>query len=1089
MRRRKRREQPGAGRPDQVLQRNSARRAKFLFYATFVLGCFLAWRLYHVQIIQGPVLAARALEQQSAVFRVSAQRGAIYTSDNVLLARSLPSQSIYASPDVIADMGKTSAALGAVLGEPAAAVAARIREAPRYHVIAWKIPDAQAKAILALDLPGISVEQEMSGKRFLPSGRLASTILGFVGRDDDGLEGLEYEFDSLLRGSAGRMTMETDEFARSLPFAKPHYIVPPKTGYALVLTIDSYLQYACENVLRKTVKQFGAKDGTAMVMDPQTGALLAIANAPDYDVREFDRFSADARRDRAVMDAYEPGSTFKLVTAAAALESGKVTTRSFFPARNELEVGGSVIHNAEDGLMAGNGVSENLEEIIAKSHNVGAAEVGLAIGPAPDVPHDARLRLRRPDRRGSARRESRSRAGARRLERDVAADDVVRARHRDHADRAAARVRGDRQRRPAAAPARAQRYRRAGRARRVSLRPRSRAPRHELRRRPQRCAGSCAPSCCAAPAKESAQIPGYTTAGKTGTAQVAEGGRYVPGAYIASFVGFVPYEHPRYLILVKVDRPRGAIYGSVVAAPAFAEIARTAMLHAGVLPQATPPPERSQGGAGSGSRSSRSTERSLGGPAPPRRSKRYDPGGPGGDARRRDGGRTAGCGGHGGRARLALGEPRRRLRRPARRAPRRRRVRRRRDRARRECRRPGSRPRRRTAAAAGRSDGDRRGRRGAGALAARRRVLRQPVAGLLVAGVTGTNGKTTTTHAVAAILEAAGMPTRQDRNARRALRRRDVAAGQHDAARRSTCSARSPRCATRGARAVAMEVSSHALALGPRRRRARSPRGVLTNVTRDHLDFHGTFEAYAAAKRSLFDARRIRRTLLRRSARARVGARTSRRGAPVHDLRARVTAPTCGATAVETGAASARFAVDGARFSLPLPGRFNVRNALAALCVARRFGVADATSAAALAALPPRRRAAWSASAATGSTCSWITRTRPTRSTPCCGRRARWRADGSSSSSAAAASATAASARRWARSRPRSPTRLSSRATTRAPRTRERSRTRCSRASLPGARHFVRSRPALRDLPRDRRARARATSSSSPAKGTRPTRS
>ena len=590
MRRRKRREQPGAGRPDQVLQRNSARRAKFLFYATFALGCFLAWRLYHVQIIQGPALAAGALEQQSAVFRVSAQRGAIYTSDNVLLARSLPSQSIYASPDAIADMGKTSAALGAVLGEPAAAVAARIREAPRYHVIAWKIPDAQAKAILALDLPGISVEQEMSGKRFLPSGRLASTILGFVGRDDDGLEGLEYEFDSLLRGSAGRMTMETDEFARSLPFAKPHYIVPPKTGYALVLTIDSYLQYACENVLRKTVKQFGAKDGTAMVMDPQTGALLAIANAPDYDVREFDRFSSDARRDRAVTDAYEPGSTFKLVTAAAALESGKVTTRSFFPARNELEVGGSVIHNAEDGLMAGNGVSENLEEIIAKSHNVGAAEVGLAIGQRQmyrtmrafgfgdqtgvDLPGENPGIVPRLDDWSATSLPTMS------FGHGIAVTPIALLRAY------AAIANGGLLLRPhvlgdIVAPDGHVVYHYG---REVEHRVMSAATAATLR-------GFLRAVVLRGTAKDSAQIPGYSTAGKTGTAQVADGGRYVPGAYIASFVGFVPYEHPRYLILVKVDRPRGAIYGSVVAAPAFAEIARTAMLHAGVLPQATPPPE------------------------------------------------------------------------------------------------------------------------------------------------------------------------------------------------------------------------------------------------------------------------------------------------------------------------------------------------------------------------------------------------------------------------------------------------------------------------------------------------------------------
>src|SRR5581483_947955 len=113
---------------------------------------------------------------------------------------------------------------------------------------------------------------------FVPSGRLASTILGFVGHDDDGLEGIEYEFDGLLRGTRGLMTLETDEFARALPFAKPHWIEPPKTGNGLVLTIDSYLQYTTQRTLQETVTKFGGATGTAIVMDPNTGALLAVAN-------------------------------------------------------------------------------------------------------------------------------------------------------------------------------------------------------------------------------------------------------------------------------------------------------------------------------------------------------------------------------------------------------------------------------------------------------------------------------------------------------------------------------------------------------------------------------------------------------------------------------------------------------------------------------------------------------------------------------------------------------------------------------------------------------------------------------------------
>lgn len=589
MRRTKKQRDRNDGRPDQILARRSSFRAKVLFWGLFGLGCFLAWRLYDVQIVSGPVLAAKAMNQQSAVFRVSAERGSIYTSDGVLLARSLPSQSVYASPSAISDVKRTALAVAAVLHEPEAEVVARIREGPRYHVIAWKVADAQARALVDLNLQGISVEQEITGKRFVPSGRLASTLLGFVGRDDNGLEGIEYEFDGLLRGSKGLMTMETDEFARALPFAKPRYIEPPKPGDTVVLTIDSYLQYVTERVLRATVKQWGAESGSAIVMDPNTGALLAVANAPDYDVRAYERFPAESRRDRAVTDAYEPGSTFKLVTAAAALESHKVTTASLFPARDRLVVAGSTIHNAEDGFLAGTGSSESLADIVALSHNVGAAEVGLTIGRTRMYrmmrafgfgdPTDVDLPGENPGILPRLEDWSATSLPTMSFGHGVAITPIALARAY------AAIANGGLLLRPRVlgaivAPDGRVVYR-YGREveRRVMSRRTAATLRSFLRQVVLRGTGN-----------PTAQVPGYTTAGKTGTAQVAEGGRYLPGAYVASFVGFIPAERPRFLVLVKVERPRGAIYGGVIAAPAFAQIARTAMLHAGALPEPSPSP-------------------------------------------------------------------------------------------------------------------------------------------------------------------------------------------------------------------------------------------------------------------------------------------------------------------------------------------------------------------------------------------------------------------------------------------------------------------------------------------------------------------
>ncbi len=325
-------------------------------------------------------------------------------------------------------------------------------------------------------------------------------------------------------------------------------------------------------------------------MDPYSGALLAVANVPNYDVRSFQHFTPDQRRDRAVTDAYEPGSTFKLITATAALESHKVTTASMFPARDALEVGGSVIHNAEDGLMASAGGTESLETIIALSHNVGAAEVGLRIGPHAMYktmrafgfgdPTEVDLPGENPGILPPLDSWSATSLPTMSFGHGIAITPIALARAY------AAIANGGVLVRPRilgeiVGPDGNVIYRYG---REVERRVMSQATAKTLRSflREVVLHGTGNPT---------AQVPGYTTAGKTGTAQVAEGGGYLPGAYVASFVGFIPYEHPRFLILVKVERPRGEIYGSEVAAPAFAELARAAMLHAGYLPTPpTPPP-------------------------------------------------------------------------------------------------------------------------------------------------------------------------------------------------------------------------------------------------------------------------------------------------------------------------------------------------------------------------------------------------------------------------------------------------------------------------------------------------------------------
>jgi cell division protein FtsI/penicillin-binding protein 2 len=580
-----------ARRPAEAAVRASSRRAKVVFYLFFTLALVVGSRFFIVQVRDGKVLADRAYEQRLTTVDFAAVRGTIYDRDGAPLVRSLPSQSVYATTSDVSGAARTARSLAALLGDQSAAgIEAQLLAPSAYVLIDHKISRDRADAITKRALPGISIVPEETGVRFVPSGRLASTVLGFTGFDENGLDGVEYAFDSLLRGSPGRMVLEADEFGRAIPFAQPRVVVAAKAGHSLVLTLDSYLQYNTERVLRDTVAKWHAESGSAIVMDPETGEILALANAPDYDLRDYGRYSPDTRRDRAVADAYEPGSTFKLITAAAALDSGKVTTSDRFSKRDSLEVGGHTIHNAEDGFLAGGGGTESLEDIITYSHNVGAAEVGLRIGKKTLYDGLRRFGFGDPTFAGLPGENpgivpalpdwSATSLPTIAFGQGIATTPLAMARAY------CAIANGGLLLRPRILadildPDGRVVYRYQREIERRVMSPRTAATlRTFLRSVVVRGTG-----------KGAAEVAGYATAGKTGTAQIAENGFYVPGAYVASFIGLIPAESPRYVILVKIAKPRGSIYGGVVAAPAFAEIAKMAMLHAGVLPamRALPP--------------------------------------------------------------------------------------------------------------------------------------------------------------------------------------------------------------------------------------------------------------------------------------------------------------------------------------------------------------------------------------------------------------------------------------------------------------------------------------------------------------------
>jgi cell division protein FtsI/penicillin-binding protein 2 len=570
-------------------------RAKVSLAAVVALAGLLTLRLGVVQIHDGPRLARLALAQHDETVESFARRGAILDRNGGVLVRSLPSESIYAVPTDVADPHDAAVRLAPILHERTATLEEALRDRVQFRWLKRKVTHDVAERVRALTIPGIDTKSEETGLRFVASGRLASTVVGFTGTDENGLDGLEYAFDGLLRGTPGKMRIEADNFGHAIPFGETQIVERAVPGKTIETTLDPYLQFEAERLLRADVKTWHARSGSVIVMDPWTGELLAVANVPDFDPSRFAAYPSDAWRDRAVTDAYEPGSTFKLITVAAALDSGKIGPNARFPAHDVIKVGGRLIHNAEDGFMAGNGGSESIDDIIAYSHNVGAAEIGMAIGQRTmndeiqrfgfGVPTRVELPGENPGIVPALADWSGSSLATISFGQGISVTPIAMARAY------CAIANGGMLLRPRVVRAIEDAsgnviyaYRPEIERRAVSERTAAQLRRY-LREVVVRGTGN-----------PTARVAGYTTAGKTGTAQVVANGYYQPGAYIASFIGMIPAEHPRYVILVKVDRPRGSIYGGTVAAPVFAALARAAMLHAGIMP--APPTRLVRHGAG-----------------------------------------------------------------------------------------------------------------------------------------------------------------------------------------------------------------------------------------------------------------------------------------------------------------------------------------------------------------------------------------------------------------------------------------------------------------------------------------------------------
>jgi cell division protein FtsI/penicillin-binding protein 2 len=527
-------------------------------------------RAVWLQGVRAQSLGQMAANQHRQEVTIAAGRGAIYDSTGVQLAISEQATTVYADPMQIRDATTIAPIVAGLLRLKPKDVLRKLADRRLGFVyIERKADPARAAALAKRNITGLGFYPEE--RRFYPQHSVAAQVLGYAGTDNHGLAGLELSLDQSLAGQTGHETLVRDPFGHVLDSVTS---TPARDGTDAYLTIDHTIQAQAETVLRRTVQRWHAKDGTAIVLDPQTGAILAMAVAPTYDANNFPSVRRDLQRNRTITDTYEPGSTFKLVTVAGVLSTGLVTPRSAFTLPYEIQVADRRIHDAE---LRGT-QRMTVAEILSRSSNVGAITLAKLLGKTRLLDWISRFGFGHPtgiDYPGESSGILPSYWSGSSIG-NVPIGQGISVTPMQMASAYAAIANDGLWTQPHLID------HLGGLPRQTPL-----TRRRIVTRSIARELTSMLQNVVLDGTGRLAQIPGYHVAGKTGTASKADAHGYSTSKYVASFVGFVPATRPRIVVLVAVDEPKGAIWGGVVAAPAFAQIAQPTLQYLEVPPDAS----------------------------------------------------------------------------------------------------------------------------------------------------------------------------------------------------------------------------------------------------------------------------------------------------------------------------------------------------------------------------------------------------------------------------------------------------------------------------------------------------------------------
>ena len=547
------------------------RRIGAIFGLFFLLLVVAAGRTLYLGVVHGQSLRKAASSQQLTYETVPAERGAITDRNGVELAVSEPARDVSATPYLIANPLGAAQRLAPLLGQSQAWVLKRLSEHSGFVYLARALPAAKAHAISALKIAGIASAPVM--RRVYPRGTLAAQVLGEVGTEGNGLAGLEYSRNALLHGRAGQRRVVSDALGQPVSIDEVHHERP---GPTVSLTLDANIQQRTEDVLGAVAGVFNPKDATAIVMNPRSGAVLAMASWPQVNANDPGASPAAAIQNRAVGFDYEPGSTFKAITVSGALQQGLITPNTPFSIPNRIQVADRTIHDdtehAEETLTTA--------QILAQSSNVGAIKIGLLEGAERFNSWVRRFGFGAPtgvelpgEERGDVLPLSQY-SGSSMGNLPIGQGQLVTPLQMATAYSAIAN--GGILRPPHIIGSVGGRAQGTPAGRRVISPATAAALRQMLE-------GVLAPGGTAS----EVSIPGYQLAGKTGTASKVDPatGQYSQSAYVASFIGFAPASDPKLLCAVIVDEPQsGSIFGGTVAAPAFGQIMSFALPYLHIPP-------------------------------------------------------------------------------------------------------------------------------------------------------------------------------------------------------------------------------------------------------------------------------------------------------------------------------------------------------------------------------------------------------------------------------------------------------------------------------------------------------------------------